>query len=603
MCGIVGAAARRDIVPVLIEGLRRLEYRGYDSCGLALVEQDDIGLVRTVSRVADLASKVKNTRGTTGIAHTRWATHGAPVTKNAHPMLSRDEIAVVHNGIIENYEELRAELKQRGYEFESQTDTEVIAHLIHSHYDGDLFKAVRRAVKQLTGAYAIAVVAKSQPHRVVGARAGNPLVVGAGTGENFLASDALALAGVTERIAYLEEGDVAEIDLDGYRVVDAADRQVKRELRTIKATSTAVELGPYQHYMQKEIFEQPAAVADTLEGIEAITPDLFGKGAKTTLTGVKSVLVLACGTSYYSGLTARYWLETIAGLPTQVEIASEYRYRDTVPDPATLVVCVSQSGETADTLAALRHAQKLGQKRTLAVCNVATSAMMRETKLRFLTHAGVEIGVASTKAFTTQLTALFLLALTLGKLRKRLSAKQEKAHLKALRHLPKALGAVLALEPQIIAWAGRFAKKEHALFLGRGLHYPIALEGALKLKEISYIHAEAYPAGELKHGPLALVTGDMPVVTVAPNDALLEKLKSNMQEVRARGGELYVFADADTKIASSTGIQVIRLPEHYGLLSPILHVVPLQLLAYHTALARNTDVDKPRNLAKSVTVE
>jgi glucosamine--fructose-6-phosphate aminotransferase (isomerizing) len=603
MCGIVGAAARRDIVPVLIEGLRRLEYRGYDSCGLALVEKDDIDLVRTVSRVADLASKVKNTRGTTGIAHTRWATHGAPVTKNAHPMLSRDEIAVVHNGIIENYEELRTELKQRGYEFESQTDTEVIAHLIHSHYKGDLFKAVRRAVKQLTGAYAIAVVAKSQPHRVVGARAGNPLVVGAGAGENFLASDALALAGVTERIAYLEEGDVAEIDLDGYRVVDAADRQVKRELRTIKATSTAVELGPYQHYMQKEIFEQPAAVADTLEGIEAITPDLFGKGAKTTLSGVKSVLVLACGTSYYSGLTARYWLETIAGLPTQVEIASEYRYRDTVPDPATLVVCVSQSGETADTLAALRHAQKLGQKRTLAICNVASSAMMRETKLRFLTHAGVEIGVASTKAFTTQLTALFLLALTLGKLRKRLSAKQEKAHLKALRHLPKALGAVLALEPQIIAWAGSFAKKEHALFLGRGLHYPIALEGALKLKEISYIHAEAYPAGELKHGPLALVTGEMPVVTVAPNDALLEKLKSNMQEVRARGGELYVFADADTKISSSAGIQVIRLPEHYGLLSPILHVVPLQLLAYHTALARGTDVDKPRNLAKSVTVE
>ena len=603
MCGIVGAAARRDIVPVLIEGLRRLEYRGYDSCGLALVDEEDIDLVRTVSRVADLASKVKNTSGTTGIAHTRWATHGAPVTKNAHPMMSRGEIAVVHNGIIENYEELRAELKQRGYVFDSQTDTEVIAHLIHSHYEGDLFKAVRRAVKQLTGAYAIAVVAKSQPHRVVGARAGNPLVVGAGAGENFLASDALALAGVTERIAYLEEGDVAEIALDGYRVVDAADRQVKRELRTIKAASNMVELGPYQHYMQKEIFEQPAAVADTLEGIEAITPDLFGKGAKTTLSGVKSVLVLACGTSYYSGLTARYWLETIAGLPTQVEIASEYRYRDTVPDPATLVVCVSQSGETADTLAALRHARALGQKRTLAICNVASSAMMRETKLRFLTHAGVEIGVASTKAFTTQLTALFLLALTLGKLRKRLSAKQEKAHLKALRHLPKALAAVLALEPQIIAWAGRFAKKEHALFLGRGLHYPIALEGALKLKEISYIHAEAYPAGELKHGPLALVTGEMPVVTVAPNDALLEKLKSNMQEVRARGGELYVFADADTRIASSPGVNVIRLPEHYGLLSPILHVVPLQLLAYHTALARNTDVDKPRNLAKSVTVE
>jgi glutamine---fructose-6-phosphate transaminase (isomerizing) len=605
MCGIVGAAAQRDIVPVLIEGLRRLEYRGYDSCGVAVLNGGGVGRLRSVERVAELAAQIQKGKvhGTTGIAHTRWATHGAPVTKNAHPMMSHDEIALVHNGIIENYEELRAALKQRGYSFESQTDTEVIAHLVHSHYDGDLFKAVRRAVKQLAGAYAIAVVAKSQPDRVVGARAGNPLVLGAGAGENFLASDAMALAGVTERIAYLEEGDVAEIGLDSYRVVDAADRPVKRELRTVKATSTTVELGPYQHYMQKEIFEQPVAVADTLEGIEAVTPELFGKGAKGTLSGVKNVLVLACGTSYYSGLTAKYWLEGIAGLPTQVEIASEYRYRTSVPDPATLVVVVSQSGETADTLAALRHARSLGQKRTLAICNVATSAMMRETKLRFLTHAGVEIGVASTKAFTTQLTALFLLALTLGKLRKRLSAKAEKNHLKALRHLPKALGAVLALEPQVIAWAERFAKKEHALFLGRGLHYPIALEGALKLKEISYIHAEAYPAGELKHGPLALVTSEMPVVTVAPNDALLEKLKSNMQEVRARGGELYVCADADTRISSSEGIKVIQLPEHYGLLSPILHVVPLQLLAYHTALARGTDVDKPRNLAKSVTVE
>jgi len=605
MCGIVGAAARRDIVPVLIEGLRRLEYRGYDSCGVAVLNGDGVGRLRSVERVADLASQIKKNkvRGTTGIAHTRWATHGAPVTRNAHPMMSRDEIAVVHNGIIENYEELRASLKARGYVFDSQTDTEVIAHLIHSHYDGDLFKAVRRAVKQLAGAYAIAVVAKSQPDRVVGARAGNTLVVGAGTGENFLASDALALAGVTERIAYLEEGDVAEIGLDGYRVVDAADRQVKRELRTVKAANTTVELGPYQHYMQKEIFEQPAAVADTLEGIEAVTPELFGKGAKSVLAGAKKVLVLACGTSYYSGLTARYWLEGIAGLPTQVEIASEYRYRDSVPDPATLVVVVSQSGETADTLAALRHAKSLGQKRTLAVCNVATSTMMRETKLRFLTHAGIEIGVASTKAFTTQLVALFLLALALGKLKKRLSSKSEKSHLGALRHLPKALSAALALEPQLIGWAQRFAKKEHALFLGRGLHYPIALEGALKLKEISYIHAEAYPAGELKHGPLALVTAEMPVVTVAPNDALLDKVKSNMQEVRARGGELYVLTDADTRIAASEAVHVIRLPEHYGLLSPILHVVPLQLLAYHTALARGTDVDKPRNLAKSVTVE
>ena len=605
MCGIVGAAARRDIVPTLVEGLRRLEYRGYDSCGVAVIDGSGIDRVRSVERVADLAKQIKGQKeqGATGIAHTRWATHGAPLTHNAHPMMSRDEIAVVHNGIIENYEELRAELKAKGYAFDSQTDTEVIAHLIHSHFDGDLLRAVRRAVKRLRGAYAIAVVAKSRPGRVVGARAGSPLVVGAGTNENFLASDAMALAGTTDRIAYLEEGDVAEVDLGGYRVFDAADRPAKRELRTVKAAGGTVELGPYRHYMQKEIFEQPAAVADTLEGIEAVTPALFGAGAERVLRGTKSVLVLACGTSYYSGLTAKYWLEGIAGLPTQVEIASEYRYRKSIPDPAALVVVVSQSGETADTLAALRHAKSLGQKRTLAICNVATSAMMRETRLRFLTHAGVEIGVASTKAFTTQLVGLFLLSLCLAKLRKNLPKKEEQQQLHRLRHLPAALSAALALEPQLIAWSERFAKKEHALFLGRGLHYPIALEGALKLKEISYIHAEAYPAGELKHGPLALVTAEMPVVTVAPNDALLDKVKSNMQEVRARGGELYVLTDADTKIAPSEGVNVIRLPEHYGLLSPILHVVPLQLLAYHTALTRNTDVDKPRNLAKSVTVE
>jgi glucosamine--fructose-6-phosphate aminotransferase (isomerizing) len=605
MCGIVGAAARRDIVPVLIEGLKRLEYRGYDSCGVAVLNGSGVGRLRSVERVADLATQIRKGKlhGTTGIAHTRWATHGAPVTRNAHPMLSREEIAVVHNGIIENYEALRAGLKAKGYAFDSQTDTEVIAHLIHSYYDGDLFKAVRRAVKQLTGAYAIAVVAKSQPDCVVGARAGSPLVIGAGAGETFLASDAMALAGTTERIAYLEEGDVAEIGLDGYRVFDAADRQARRDLRTVKAGHATVELGPYRHYMQKEIFEQPSAVADTLEGIASVTPTMFGAGAERALRGAKKVLVLACGTSYYSGLTAKYWLEGLAGVPTQVEIASEYRYRDSVPDPATLVVGVSQSGETADTLAALRHAKSLGQKRTLAICNVATSAMMRETRLKFLTHAGVEIGVASTKAFTTQLVALFLLALTLAKLNKRLPRKQEQQHLQLLRHLPKALGAALALEPQVIAWSERFAKKEHALFLGRGLHYPIALEGALKLKEISYIHAEAYPAGELKHGPLALVTAEMPVVTVAPNDTLLDKVKSNMQEVRARGGELYVLTDADTRIAASEGVHVIRLPEHYGLLSPVVHVLPLQLLAYHTALARGTDVDKPRNLAKSVTVE
>ena len=601
MCGIVGAAARRDIVPVLIEGLRRLEYRGYDSCGLALVDKGAIDLVRTVSRVDDLASKAKDTRGATGLAHTRWATHGAPLTENAHPILSRGEIAVVHNGIIENHDELRAELQKKGYRFESQTDTEVIAHLVHSLYDGDLLDAVRRAAKRLVGAYAIGVVAKKDPGTVVGARAGSPLVVGVGKQEHFLASDALALAGTTDRIAYLEEGDVAAIDPAGWRVVDADGRAVAREVRTVKTSGVAAELGPYRHFMQKEIFEQPRAVADTLESVAGIGPELFGDGARELFGGANSILILACGTSYYAGLVARQWIEQLAGIPCNVEIASEYRYRASVPDPKTLVVLISQSGETADTLSALKHAQSLGQSASLAICNVASSALMRLTRLQFLTHAGVEIGVASTKAFTTQLTALFLLALTLAKLRNRL--KDETAHLKALRHLPTALGAVLALEPQIIAWAERFAKKEHALFLGRGLHYPIALEGALKLKEISYIHAEAYPAGELKHGPLALVTAEMPVVTVAPNDALLEKLKSNMQEVRARGGELYVFADADTMISSSQGIQVIRLPEHYGLLSPILHVVPLQLLAYHTALARGTDVDKPRNLAKSVTVE
>ena len=603
MCGIVGAAARRDIVPVLVEGLRRLEYRGYDSCGVAVLRDGGIDLVRTVSRVKDLEAKIGNTSGETGVAHTRWATHGAPATENAHPILSRGEIAVVHNGIIENHDELRAELRGRGYEFQSQTDTEVIAHLVHSEYRGDLLEAVRASVARLHGAYAVAVVSKKDPHTVVGARSGSPLVVGVGDDECFLASDAMALAGTTNRIAYLEEGDVARIDRDGWRVVDRDGRPATRELRTVNTAGTAVELGPYRHFMQKEIFEQPRAVADTLEGVTQIGPGLFGADAMDLLKQTKSILILACGTSYHAGLVARHWIESLAGIPCNVEIASEYRYRASVPDPRALVVVISQSGETADTLAALKHAESLGQGATLGICNVGTSAMMRMTRLAFLTHAGVEIGVASTKAFTTQLTALFLLALVLARLQGKLSSAEEQKHLKALRHLPVALGAVLALEPQVIAWAERFARREHALFLGRGLHYPIALEGALKLKEISYVHAEAYPAGELKHGPLALVTGEMPVVTVAPNDVLLEKLKSNMQEVRARGGELYVFADADTRIAPSAGTNVVRLPEHYGLLSPILHVVPLQLLAYHTALARGTDVDKPRNLAKSVTVE
>jgi glutamine---fructose-6-phosphate transaminase (isomerizing) len=603
MCGIVGAAARRDIVPVLIQGLRRLEYRGYDSCGLALVNVGNLDLVRTVSRVDDLAAKTGKTSGETGIAHTRWATHGAPATENAHPIVSRGEIAVVHNGIIENHDELRAELQAKGYQFASQTDTEVIAHLVHSLHQGDLLEAVRRAARRLKGAYAIAVVSKKDPGTVVGARAGSPLVVGVGQGEHFIASDALALAGTTDRIAYLEEGDVVAINDGGWSVVGADGGAVTRELRTVKTDGVTAELGPYTHFMQKEIFEQPRAVSDTLESVASVAPGLFGEEAERELRHIRSVLILACGTSYYAGLVGRFWIEELAGIPCNVEIASEYRYRASVPDPNTLVVVISQSGETADTLSALKHAQSLGQECTLAICNVASSALMRMTRLRFLTHAGMEIGVASTKAFTTQLCALFLLSLVSAKLRGRLNSRQESEHMKALRHLPTALGSVLALEPSIIAWAQRFAAKEHALFLGRGLHYPIALEGALKLKEISYIHAEAYPAGELKHGPLALVTGEMPVVTVAPNNALLEKLKSNMQEVRARGGELYVFADADTRIASSEGMHVLRLPEHYGLLSPILHVVPLQLLAYHTALARGTDVDKPRNLAKSVTVE
>ena len=656
MCGIVGAVSTRNIVPILVEGLKRLEYRGYDSCGVAVHQGGELRRARSTSRVAELDINVQRdgVASGTGIAHTRWATHGAPAVHNAHPHFSAGpgidaastgfgefdadtgevaddgasagRIALNHTATIENHDELRAELRRKGYVFASQTDTEVIAHLVHSVYEGDLLEAVQAAVPRLRGAYAIAVFCRDEPHRVVGARMGSPLVVGVGSGEgrdaareNFLASDAMALAGVTNQIIYLEEGDVVDLQMgkvwvtrpeaNGKAVAPghghAAMRYVPadRPVRTVNAHSGAAELGPYRHYMQKEIFEQPRALADTLEGVEGISPELFGDGAHRVFKQVDRVLILACGTSYYSGSTARYWLESIAGIPTTVEVASEYRYRDSVPDPKTLVVTISQSGETADTIAALKHARSLGMEHTLTICNVATSAMVRECKLAYITRAGVEIGVASTKAFTTQLVGLYLLTLALAQVRGRLSDDEEARQLKALRHLPVALQAVLALEPQVIGWSEDFARKQNALFLGRGLHYPIALEGALKLKEISYIHAEAYPAGELKHGPLALVTEEMPVVTVAPHDALLEKLKSNMQEVRARGGQLYVFADSDTQIESDAGVHVIRMPEHYGALSPILHVVPLQLLAYHTACARGTDVDKPRNLAKSVTVE
>ncbi len=615
MCGIVAAVSSRNILPVLVQGLQRLEYRGYDSCGVA-VYAGGLKRARSTSRVAELQEQLStdHLEGSTGIAHTRWATHGAPAIHNAHPHFSHGpgdagiktgRIALVHNGIIENHEELRASLQAKGYVFDSQTDTEVIVHLVDSLYDGDLFEALKSAVGQLHGAYAIAAFCKDEPHRVVGARAGSPLILGVGKAdqENFLASDAMALAGVTDQIVYLEEGDLIDIQLGKYWILDKAQKAVQREVKTVVAHSGAAELGPYRHYMQKEIFEQPSAIANTLEGVEGITPELFGDGAYKVFKDIDSVLILACGTSYYSGCTAKYWLEDIAGISCQVEVASEYRYRTSVPNPRTLVVTITQSGETADTLAALRHAQSLGMTQTLTICNVATSAMVRECKLAYVTRAGVEIGVASTKAFTAQLAGLFLLTLALAQSKGRLSDLEEAAHVKAMRHLPVALAAVLALEPQVIAWAEDFAKMENALFLGRGLHYPIAMEGALKLKEISYIHAEAYPAGELKHGPLALVTSAMPVVAVAPNDSLLEKLKSNLQEVRARGGVLYVLADAGTKLVSGEGLHVIRMPEHYGYLSPMLHVVPLQLLAYHTACARGTDVDKPRNLAKSVTVE
>jgi len=608
MCGIVAATSKhRDVVPLLVQGLKRLEYRGYDSCGVAVWDKG-LKRVRSVSRVAELCEQIEKDHlaGHLGIAHTRWATHGAPLVVNAHPHFAGEEIALIHNGIIENYEEIREELKAKGVQFSGQTDTEVLAYLVRDCYSGDLLGAVKAALNRVRGAYAIAVFSKDDDKHVVVARQGSPLVLGLGDGEMFAASDTMALAGETNRFIYLEDGDVAELTPESYQIYKHEGMEylpIEREVREVEAFSNAVDLGPYRHYMQKEIFEQPRAIADTLEAVEGITPMLFGEKAEEIFKGIERILMIACGTSYYAALTSKYWLEGIAGIPCDVEIASEYRYRKSVPNPKTLVVTISQSGETADTLAALKHARALGMDKSLTICNVATSAMVRESVLHFITRAGVEIGVASTKAFTTQLTALFLLTLTLAKVKGRLTAEEEAQYMKQLRHVPQAVSAVLALEPQVIAWADRFVSKQHALFLGRGEHYPIALEGALKLKEISYIHAEAYPAGELKHGPLALVDESIPVVTVAPNDRLLEKLKSNMKEVEARKGELYVFADADTGMEASEHIHVIRMPENYGALSPILHVVPLQLLAYHTAFVRGNDVDKPRNLAKSVTVE
>ena len=609
MCGIVGAIAQRNVVPILIEGLKRLEYRGYDSAGIAIVS-DGIQRMRTTGRVAELEAGIRREqgpKGNLGVAHTRWATHGAPTEQNAHPHVSGD-IAVVHNGIIENYEELRRLLTSKGYVFQSETDTEVIAHLIQEERREakTLLAATQRAVEKLKGAYAIGVVSNTEPDLLICARKGSPLLVGIGIEENFIASDASALLPVTQKMLYLEEGDVAALSLTQVKIYDGDRKHVERPAFISELSAEMAELDGYRHFMQKEIHEQPRALADTLEAVvnnRRIDADIFGPQASAIFSGIESVTIIACGTSYHAAQVARYWIESLCGVSCVAEVASEYRYRDSVPQPDGLVVAISQSGETADTLAALAFAKSLGHPHTLAICNVAESALVRQASMRFLTHAGPEIGVASTKAFTTQLAALYVLTLALAKQRGRLDEQDEAAQMDALRRLPARLQAVLNLEPKIAEWAKRFADKHHALFLGRGMHYPIAMEGALKLKEISYIHAEAYPAGELKHGPLALVDNDMPVVAIAPNDALLEKLKSNLQEVRARGGELYVFADEESQIPEQDGVHIIKLPDHAGRLSPILHTIPLQLLAYHAALNKGTDVDKPRNLAKSVTVE
>ncbi len=614
MCGIVGAVAKRNVVSTLIEGLSRLEYRGYDSAGVAVLNSNGIERVRAVGRVAAMTEKAldANLTGLVGIGHTRWATHGGVTENNAHPHVSPTQInptiAVVHNGIIENHDEQRAKLKALGYQFNSQTDTEVIAHLIHHYYakTADLLTATKEAIAELTGAFAISVIAVNEPDLMVCARLGCPLLIGLAEGENFIASDVSAVLSVTRRVIYLEDGDVATLTTDAVNIYGKDGKLAVRKVHTSDVSLASLELGPYSHFMQKEIYEQPVALNDTIEALiddGAFRPELFGTDAAQVFNQLDSILILAAGTSYYAALTAKYWLEGIAKVPCNVEIASEYRYRESVPNPNQLIVTISQSGETLDTMEALKHAKSLGQQLSLSICNVQESAIPRASQLVFYTRAGAEIGVASTKAFTTQLVALFVLAATLAKQKGLLNPQKEQEYLGALRQLAGSVQFALNLEPQIREWAKRFGDKEHALFLGRGVHYPIAMEGALKLKEISYIHAEAYPAGELKHGPLALVDSNMPVVVIAPNDALLEKVKSNMQEVKARGGELFVFADADSHFTESDGVHVIRTPRHVGVLSPILHTIPVQLLAYHAALLKGTDVDKPRNLAKSVTVE
>ncbi|HHS2228833.1 TPA: glutamine--fructose-6-phosphate transaminase (isomerizing) [Neisseria meningitidis] len=612
MCGIVGAIrAHHNVVDFLTDGLKRLEYRGYDSSGIAVNTDGKIKRVRRVGRVQLMedAAREKGISGSIGIGHTRWATHGGVTEPNAHPHISGGMIAVVHNGIIENFESERKRLEDLGYCFESQTDTEVIAHSINHEYaqnGGRLFEAVQEAVKRFHGAYAIAVIAQDKPDELVVARMGCPLLVALGDDETFIASDVSAVIAFTRRVAYLEDGDIALLASDGIkRLTDKNGLPAERKVKVSELSLASLELGPYSHFMQKEIHEQPRAIADTAEVFldGGFIPENFGKNAKSVFESIRSVKILACGTSYYAALTAKYWLESIAKIPADVEIASEYRYRSVIADPDQLVITISQSGETLDTMEALKYAKSLGHRHSLSICNVMESALPRESSLVLYTRAGAEIGVASTKAFTTQLVALFGLAVTLAKVRGLVSEEDEARYTEELRQLPGSVQHALNLEPQIAAWAQQFAKKTSALFLGRGIHYPIALEGALKLKEITYIHAEAYPAGELKHGPLALVDENMPVVVIAPNDSLLDKVKANMQEVGARGGELFVFADLDSNFNATKGVHVIRAPRHVGKLSPVVHTIPVQLLAYHTALARGTDVDKPRNLAKSVTVE
>jgi glucosamine--fructose-6-phosphate aminotransferase (isomerizing) len=611
MCGIVGAIAQRNVVPILIEGLKRLEYRGYDSAGLAVVDgKHQLERVRAAGKVAVLEAALgkQNAQGQTGIAHTRWATHGIPNEANAHPHVCRKTVAVVHNGIIENHEALRAAQLKKNYEFTSQTDTEVVAHQVYDYHveQGlDLLEALKRTLKDLKGAYALGVLSTREPDRLVAARLGSPLVIGIGIGEHFIASDVAALLPVTQKFVFLQDGDVADLTRDRLTIYDASGRVVERPVRVSELTANAAERGEYRHFMLKEIFEQPRALAETLEGRlsgDRLLEEAFGAGAAQVFDQVQGVHIIACGTSYHAGLVARYWLEALAGVATTVEVASEFRYRRPVVRKNSLIVTISQSGETADTIAGLLEAKRLGFGHSLAICNVPESTLVRESDLVLMTRAGPEIGVASTKAFTTQLTALMLLVIALGR-RHGMTADTEKKLVMQLQQLPGAVERALGLNETLQKLAEQFADKQHALFLGRGTMYPVAMEGALKLKEISYIHAEAYPAGELKHGPLALVDASMPVIAVAPNDELLEKLKSNLQEVRARGGELIVFADPASDVRAEAGTQVFEIAPIDNAIAPIVYTVPLQLLAYHVAVLKGTDVDKPRNLAKSVTVE